>query len=188
MGEHACQPTELLLICFRGIYRCPEPDHRLAEVSCITSYAPFDFIRRPYRFLTNEQAAADSANFMSHVNFSSSGIEEDLTAPGTPWIYYGGSYAGARAAHMRVLYPDLVYGAIASSGVTHATIVYWEYYDLIRQAAEEKCVKHIQNTIKTVDKILDNGKLKHSLKKLFGLGDLEHDDDFASLLEVRWNT
>lgn len=27
-----------------------------------------------------------------------------------------GSYAGARAAHMRVLYPDLVYGAIASSG------------------------------------------------------------------------
>ena len=27
-----------------------------------------------------------------------------------------GSYAGARAAHMRVLYPDLVFGAIASSG------------------------------------------------------------------------
>jgi hypothetical protein len=28
----------------------------------------------------------------------------------------GGSYAGARAAHMRILYPDIVYGAIASSG------------------------------------------------------------------------
>ena len=27
-----------------------------------------------------------------------------------------GSYAGARAAHMRVLYPDLVFGAIGSSG------------------------------------------------------------------------
>lgn len=27
-----------------------------------------------------------------------------------------GSYAGARAAHMRILYPDLVFGAIASSG------------------------------------------------------------------------
>lgn len=27
-----------------------------------------------------------------------------------------GSYAGARAAHMKVLYPDIVYGAIASSG------------------------------------------------------------------------
>lgn len=84
------------------------------------------------RFLNNNQSAADSANFMANVKFD--GIEEDLTAPGTPWIYYGvrkptralagiplkptvqGSYAGARAAHMRVLYPDLTFGAIASSG------------------------------------------------------------------------
>lgn len=69
---------------------------------------------------------------MANVKFD--GISEDLTAPNTPWIYYGvsacatytssafspitqGSYAGARAAHMRVLYPELVYGAIASSGM-----------------------------------------------------------------------
>lgn len=38
-------------------------------------------------WLTNEQAAADSANFMANVKFD--GIDEDLTAPGTPWIYYG---------------------------------------------------------------------------------------------------
>lgn len=29
-----------------------------------------------------------------------------------------GSHAGARAAHMKVLYPDIVYGAIASSGTS----------------------------------------------------------------------
>jgi hypothetical protein len=40
-----------------------------------------------------------------------------LRPPHTPWIYYGGSYAGARAAHMRVGWPDLVWGAIASSGM-----------------------------------------------------------------------
>ena len=51
------------------------------------------------RWLNNAQSAADSANFMSKVKFD--GIEDDLTAPGTPWIYYGGSYAGARSAHMR---------------------------------------------------------------------------------------
>lgn len=51
---------------------------------------------------------------MRQVQFE--GVDRDITAPGTPWIYYGGSYAGARAAHMRVLYPDIVYGAIASSG------------------------------------------------------------------------
>jgi len=82
--------------------------------------------------LNNAQALQDSANFMANVKFA--GINESLTAPKTPWIYYGvrlfvsyamllgndigmkGSYAGARAAHMRLLYPDLVFGAIASSG------------------------------------------------------------------------
>lgn len=44
-------------------------------------------------------------------------LEETAFHPNnTPWIYYGGSYAGARAAHMRVQYPNLVWGAIASSG------------------------------------------------------------------------
>lgn len=54
---------------------------------------------QPNRWLNNAQAAADSANFMTNVKFG--GIEDDLTAPSTPWIYYGGSYAGARAAHMK---------------------------------------------------------------------------------------
>ena len=42
---------------------------------------------RKNRFLNNEQALADSANFMANVKFE--GIDEDLTAPKTPWIYYG---------------------------------------------------------------------------------------------------
>jgi hypothetical protein len=31
---------------------------------------------------------------MANVKFE--GIDDDLTAPGTPWIYYGGSYAGGK--------------------------------------------------------------------------------------------
>lgn len=38
-------------------------------------------------FLNNDQAAADSANFMKNVKFD--GVSEDLSAPSTPWIYYG---------------------------------------------------------------------------------------------------
>ncbi|KAK0243912.1 serine carboxypeptidase S28-domain-containing protein [Armillaria nabsnona] len=134
------------------------------------------------RWLNNEQAAADSANFMANVKFD--GIDEELTAPGTPWIYYGGSYAGARAAHMKILYPELVFGAIASSGVTHATIVYWEYWDTIRTAAEPKCSYHIQKSIETIDKLLSTKRLSRPLKALFGLPDLQHDEDFVSLLET----
>lgn len=40
-----------------------------------------------YRFLNNDQSAADSANFMAKVKFP--GVDEDITAPNTPWIYYG---------------------------------------------------------------------------------------------------
>lgn len=39
------------------------------------------------RWLNNDQAAADSANFMRNVKFE--GIDEDLTASHTPWVYYG---------------------------------------------------------------------------------------------------
>ncbi|KAH9957376.1 serine carboxypeptidase S28-domain-containing protein [Lactifluus volemus] len=109
------------------------------------------------RWLNNEQALEDSANFMRNVKFEN--IDENLTARKTPWIYYGGSYAGARAAHMRVLYPDLVFGAIASSAVTHAVLMNWD--------------------ISMIDSLLKIGPLRGRLKSLFGLSELESDKDFA---------
>jgi hypothetical protein len=140
---------------------------------------------------------------MKHVKFP--GISKDLTAPNTPWIYYGGSYAGARAAHMRVLYPDIVYGAIASSGknyvdcrklislyqelsgVTRASVSLWEYYDVIRLSMDKTCSKNYEISIRAFDNILlsSNATRIHVLKDLFGVADLQHDDDVASLLSVR---
>ncbi|EDR12996.1 uncharacterized protein LACBIDRAFT_312108 [Laccaria bicolor S238N-H82] len=135
------------------------------------------------RWLNNAQSAADSANFMR--NFKIDGIDEDLRAPHTPWIYYGGSYAGARAAHMRVLYPDLVYGAISSSGVTHATLQNWQYMEVIRTAADAKCSSNLVNSIERIDAILAHSPdfIKRQLKGLFGLQNLQNDDDFASMIE-----
>lgn len=45
------------------------------------------FFLRDRRWLNNEQAAADSANFISNVKIP--GISTSVTAPKTPWIYYG---------------------------------------------------------------------------------------------------
>ncbi|KAF8827873.1 hypothetical protein HHX47_DHR4000693 [Lentinula edodes] len=152
-------------------------EHRYYSESIATKNLTTDSLR----FLNNAQSAADSANFMANVQFS--GIDENLTAPGTPWIYYGGSYAGARAAHMRVLYPDLVYGAIASSAVTHAAIINWEYMDIIRRYADPTCSLHLQKAIETIDTILDHRVLSAPLKALFGVHGLKHDVDFVSLIE-----
>ncbi|TCD65141.1 hypothetical protein EIP91_003034 [Steccherinum ochraceum] len=134
-----------------------------------------------HRWLNNDQAAADSANFISSVKFP--GIDKDLTAPNTPWIYYGGSYAGARSAHMRVLYPKIVFGAIASSGVTYANIKDWQYYDIIRRFADQDCMKQVQTTIEEVDALLaKKGQARDVIRQTFGLGNLTHDEDFGSTL------
>ncbi|KAI0041437.1 peptidase S28 [Auriscalpium vulgare] len=133
------------------------------------------------RWLNNEQALEDSANFMRNVKFS--GIDEDLTAPNTPWIYYGGSYAGARSAHMKVLYPDLVFGAIASSGVTHAALSNWEYMDVIRTYADPICSANLVRSIEVVDEALRSPNLHDSIKALFNLSGLASDQDFVSILQ-----
>ncbi|KAF9061459.1 serine carboxypeptidase S28-domain-containing protein [Rhodocollybia butyracea] len=152
-------------------------EHRYYGESIATKNLTTDSLR----FLNNAQSAADSANFMANVKFP--GIKENITAPGTPWIYYGGSYAGARAAHMRVLYPELVYGAIASSAVTHASITNWEYMDIIRRFADPTCSEHLQKSIETIDIILDHQVLSKPLKALFGIHGLQHDTDFVSVVE-----
>jgi hypothetical protein len=106
---------------------------------------------------------------------------------------------------MKILYPELTYGAIASSGkpnllrpsisttlrstlspgVTHAAVENWQYMEIIRNAADPTCSSHLVNSIGTIDVILLTGVFKKQLKGLFGLADLEHDDDFASLISVR---
>lgn len=87
---------------------------------------------------------------------------------------------------MKVLYPDIVWGSIASSAVTHATLENWQYMEIIREAADSTCSGHLVGSIGTIDDILlgNNKFFKTQLKKLFGLNGLEHDEDFASVLEV----
>ncbi len=60
----------------------------------------------------------------------------NLTAPNTAYIAYGGSYAGAFVAFLRKTYPDTIYGAISSSGVTQAIWDYWTYYSPIAEYGE----------------------------------------------------
>lgn len=69
-----------------------------------------DLSTESLRFLTFDQSLADEAYFASNVRFE--GLENlDLTAPNTPWIAYGGSYAGAFVAVLRKVYPDVFWGS-----------------------------------------------------------------------------
>ncbi len=54
--------------------------------TCIWAWVCAADVDSCFGWLNDEQALEDSANFMPNVKFK--GIDEDLTAPNTPWIYY----------------------------------------------------------------------------------------------------
>ena len=80
-------------------------EHRYYGSSMPTS----DLSTENLRFLTTEQAMADTAYFAQNVVFQ--GYEsQKLNAPNAPWIAYGGSYAGAFVAFLRTTYPGVFFG------------------------------------------------------------------------------
>ena len=140
------------------------------------------------RFLSTDQALADYAYFAKNVQFP--GLEHlDLTAGKTPWLAYGGSYAGAFVAFLRKLYPDVYYGAVSSSGVTQAIEDYWQYMEPIRKFAPATCVAAMETFTDIIDRVLiDHGKnrtLGRQLQAAFGVKGKSlpmKNVDFVSLL------
>lgn len=70
-------------------------------------------------------AIADNAYFAQHASFP--GVTGNLTAPGTPWILYGGSLAGAETAFSVQTYGDILYGGIAASAPIQVKLAYPEW-------------------------------------------------------------
>ncbi|MCJ1291575.1 hypothetical protein MMC34_003120 [Xylographa carneopallida] len=147
-----------------------------------TSFPTPDLSTENLRFLTTAQALADTAYFAENVVFP--GLEHhNLTASAVPWVAYGGSYAGAFVAFLRVLYPNVFWGAISSSGVVKAIYDYWEYYEPVRQYGPADCITTTQSVIHVVDNILLNHtSLVGQLQKTFLMPNVTYDNDFASIL------
>jgi hypothetical protein len=94
------------------------------------------------------------------------------------------SYAGARSAHMKVLYPDIVFGGIASNGVTEAAISNWGYYDIIRRVAPANCSAQFITAVKEVDNLLSNSETNYKVKSFFGMPGLTLDSDLTTFFSV----
>lgn len=99
------------------------------------------------RFLTTQQALADNAYFTQNASFPDLPKDTQDSLKSAKWIHIGGSYAGAKVALLRKLYPDVVFGAIASSAVTAAVTDYWEYFEAIRLHGDSNCVDAIVQSI-----------------------------------------
>lgn len=92
---------------------------------------PFDnFTAETLQYLSSRQALADFAKLLEEIKsmpkYNSSKI-----------VVVGGSYSGNLAAWMKVLYPDLVDAAIASSAPVLAKKDFYEYLEVVSADFEE---------------------------------------------------
>lgn len=147
-----------------------------------TSYPVPDLSVDNLRFLSTDQALADTAYFARNIKYA--GLEHlNLTSKDAPYILYGGSYAGAFVAFARKLYPDVFWGAVSSSGVTAVVDDFWQYFEAARLFSPAKCSENHQRLVHIFDNILlgDDEDTQLLLKRAFGLEDL-NDQDFVSTL------
>ncbi|KAK4495861.1 hypothetical protein PRZ48_013129 [Zasmidium cellare] len=141
-----------------------------------------------YRFLTVQQALADQAFFARNVRFPGHS-DVDLTAANTPYFAIGCSYPGAVTAFERIQYPDVYWGAIASSAVTVPKVDYWEWWDTIRQDSPPACVAPVQKIINVADTILlgENQTQIEQLKHVFDQDPALNNTEFAALLKFDYD-
>lgn len=77
------------------------------------------------KYLSSRQALADFAYFHDLMV-----TQYNMTAQ-NKWISFGGSYSGALSAWLRLLYPKVVVGAVASSAPVLAKLDYVEYVEVV---------------------------------------------------------
>lgn len=80
------------------------------------------------RYLSSHQALADIANFHDYI------VQEYKLTEMNRWIAFGGSYSGALAAWLRIKYPHIVFGSIASSAPVLAKMDFSQYMEVVGQS------------------------------------------------------
>jgi lysosomal Pro-X carboxypeptidase len=91
-------------------------------------------------YLTVPQALADYASFVLS-------LKANLSAPAAPVLVLGGSYGGMLAAWMRIKYPHIVMGAVASSAPIlsfYGLVDPYAFYD--RMTDDFKVLYYVYNT------------------------------------------
>jgi hypothetical protein len=79
----------------------------------------------------------------------------------------------------------LCHAMLTTQGVTHAQIVFPEYFDPIQKYGPPECISAIQSAVQSIDTLLSlPAPIPQAVKSLFGLGELKDDADFAEVLTI----
>lgn len=108
---------------------------------------------RNFKFLSSRQAIADNVKLLKY-------IKSWKMLNNSKVVVIGGSYSGNLAAWTRMLYPELVDAAIASSGPVLAKKDFFEYLEKVNDNYEQygtsDCLDNIRKIFKRYNKLLQS--------------------------------
>ena len=118
-----------------------------------------NFTYNEWQYLTVDQALEDFVVFAKGFTLpSDSRIKlesaDALRPHKTPWVYLGTSYAGVRAALLRIRNPDVVFASWASSAPVQAQTSFTSYFEAVERALPRNCSADWVAVTKYVDDVL----------------------------------
>ncbi|KAJ1274362.1 hypothetical protein BS78_05G056900 [Paspalum vaginatum] len=133
-------------------------------------------------YLTVTQALADYAAFVLS-------LKANLSAPAAPVVVFGGSYGGMLAAWMRLKYPHIVMGAVASSAPIlsfYGLVDPYAFYDRMTddfRNESQHCYDVLRKSWHELDTALATSEGSARLKRTFKLCNGSGVEGIPSLLE-----
>ncbi|EGG23012.1 Putative serine protease [Cavenderia fasciculata] len=126
--------------------------------------------------LTTEQALADYANFRQF-------IAAKYNTGSSKWISFGGSYSGSLSAWLRLKYPQLIDGAIATSAPVEAQLDFTQYLEVVSASIGPACSAIVKNVTQIVTQMIANGQTSQ-VESLFNTCDpISSELDIATFME-----
>ncbi|KAJ5935397.1 Peptidase S28 [Penicillium verhagenii] len=136
------------------------------------------------QYLTLANNIADLTYFAKNVDLAFD-TNKSSNAQNAPWVLSGGSYSGALTAWTESVAPGTFWAYHASSAPVEAIDDYWQYFKPVQEGMAQNCSADVSRVVDYVDQVSAHGTKaqQKELQALFGLGGLEHYDDFASALQ-----
>lgn len=137
---------------------------------------PFNDLSTPHlKYLSTPQAIEDLATFQIYAM--------NVLGLKGKWLSVGGSYAGSLSAYYREKHPELVSGALSSSGPVLAKANFFEYDRHVAREAGANCLAKIKEVVSEVERRMDKSPADLAeVKKLFLASEVRDPRDFLYVL------